>query len=146
MIFGCKPADFGFLHGLFAELLNVLLHFGLRFGHDFFDPRRMDAAVGNQLVQRHSGDFAAHGVEAADDDHARRVVDDHVDAGGLFEGADVAAFAADDAALHFVVGNIDRAGGRFGRVAGGVALNGGDQNFARFGLADFRPSCVRAFG
>ena len=57
-----------------------------------------------------AGDFAADGVEAADDDHAGRVVDDHVDAGGLFEGADVAAFAADDAALHFVAGNIDRAG------------------------------------
>ena len=75
------------------------------------------------LFERQPGDLAADRVEAADDHHARRVVDDHVDAGGLFEGADVAPFAADDPALHFVVGNIDRAGGGFGRVGGGVALD-----------------------
>ena len=75
------------------------------------------------LFERHAGDFAADRVEAADDHHAGRVVDDHVDAGGLFEGADVAAFAADDAALHFVVGDVDGAGGGLGRVGGGEALN-----------------------
>ena len=76
------------------------------------------------LIERQLGDFAADVVEGRHDDHAGRVVDDHVDAGRLFEGADVAAFAADDAALHFVVGNIDGGDGGFGRVGGGVALHG----------------------
>ena len=76
------------------------------------------------------GDLAADGVEAADDHHAGRVVDDHIDAGRLFEGADVAPFAADDAALHFVAGNIDRAGRALGGVGGGVALDGGEQDVA----------------
>ena len=76
------------------------------------------------FFERQPGDLAADGVEAADDHHARRVVDDHVDAGRFFEGADVAPFAADDPALHFVVGNVDRAGRGFGRVLRGVALDG----------------------
>ncbi len=42
--------------------------------------RRMNAAVGNQLGQRGFGYFAAHRIEAADDDYAGSVVDDNVDA------------------------------------------------------------------
>ena len=88
------------------------------------------------LFERDAGDLAADRVERADDHHARRVVDDHVDAGGLFEGADVAAFAADDAALHFVAGNVDRAGRGFGRVGGGEALDRRDQHFPGLRVAD----------
>ena len=36
-------------------------------------------------LERDLGDLAADRVEAADDDDARRVVDDHVDAGRLLE-------------------------------------------------------------
>ena len=111
-----QPGHVGFLGRFLAELLNVLFHLGLRFGDDLFDPRRMDPAVGDQLAERDAGHFAADHVETADDDHAGRVVDDDVDAGGLLEGADVAPFAADDAALHVVVGDIDGAGRGFGRV------------------------------
>ncbi len=134
---GMQAGHVGFLGRFFAVLLDVLLHFGLRLGDDLFDPGRMDAAVGDQLVERHAADFAAHRIEPADDHHARRVVDDHVDAGGLFEGPDVAPFAADDPALHLVAGNVDGAGGGFGGVGGGVALDAGDQHLAALGLADF---------
>ena len=75
------------------------------------------------LLSEIAGDFAADRVERADDHHAGRVVDDHVDAGRLFECADVPTFAADDAALHFVAGNVDRAGGGLGRVGGGETLD-----------------------
>ena len=64
-----------------------------------------------------------------------RVVDDHVHAGGLLEGADVPPFAADDPPLHLVVGNVDGAGGGFGGVGGGVALQGGQEHFPRLFLA-----------
>ena len=141
---GMQARHVGFLGRFLAELLDVLLHLGLRFGHQLFDPRGMDAPVGDQLVERHAGHFAADGVEAADDDHARRVVDDHVDAGGLFEGADVAPFAADDAAFHFVAGDVDRAGRGFGGMGGGVALDAGQQDLARFGVADLGHLAFRA--
>ena len=86
--------------------------------------------------QRQAGDLAADVVEGADDDDAGRVVDDHVDAGRLLEGADVAPFAADDAALHVVAGDVDRADGGVGGVLGGVAVDGGRQDAAGFFLAD----------
>ena len=75
-----------------------------RLGDDLLDARGMDAAVGDQLGQRQAGDLAADGVEAADMTTPGGVVDDHVDAGRLLEGADVAALAADDPALHLVAG------------------------------------------
>src|SRR5580704_8358602 len=40
-------------------------------------------------------------------DRLRSVVDDDVDAGGGLDRADIASFAADDAALHLVVGQRD---------------------------------------
>ena len=123
------------LAGVFAELLDVLLQFLLRGDDDLLDPRRVNAAVGDELVQGQAGDFPADHVEAADDDHARRVVDDQVDAGGLFEGADVAALAADDPPLHFVVGNADRAGRRLGGMRGRVTLERRDDDLAGLLLA-----------
>ncbi len=82
------------------------------------------------LFKRDAGDLAADRVERADDHDARRVVDDHVDAGRFFEGANVSSFAADDAAFHFVAWDIDRAGRGLGRVGGGETLNGSDEDFA----------------
>ena len=66
-----------------------------------------------------------------------RVVDDEVDAGEVLEGADVAALAADDAALHVVGGQLDDGHGRLGRVAGGEALHddGEDVAHAAVGVA-----------
>ncbi len=52
-----------------------------------------------------------------------RVVDDEVDAGEVLQGADVAALAADDPALHVVGGELDHRHGRLGRVAGGEPLH-----------------------
>ena len=53
-----------------------------------------------------------------------RVVDDEIDAGGVFQGADVAAFAADDAALHLVGRQVDDRDRRGDHMLGGDALHG----------------------
>ena len=76
-----------------------------------------------QLLERHPGDLAADAVEAGEDDRVRRVVDDEVDAGEVLQRADVAALAADDAALHVVGRELDDRDGRLGGVAGGEALH-----------------------
>ena len=96
----------------------------------------MDPAILNQLGQGQLGGLPANVVEGADDDHAGRVVDDDVDAGGFFEGADVAAFPADDAALDVVAGNVDAADGGVGGVLGGEALDGAGQDLAGRFLGD----------
>src|SRR5262249_13793739 len=55
---------------------------------------------------------------------------DHVDAGRLLEGADVASLAADDAPLHVVGRNVDGADRGVGGVDGGVTLNRDGENLA----------------
>ncbi len=110
---------------LLAQPADVVLHLLLRLLDDLLDPGGMDPAVLDQLLERELGDLAADAVEPRDDDHAGRVVDDHVDAGGLLEGADVPALAADDPPLHLVVGDVDRADGHLGGVRRGVALDRG---------------------
>ena len=60
----------------------------------------------DQLLQRQPADLAADRVEAGQQHGLGGVVDDQVDAGDRLEGADVAALAADDAALHVVAGQV----------------------------------------
>src|SRR3972149_1627675 len=132
-----EAEDLGFLAGLFAQFLDVFFQFALGGNDNFLDAGGMNAAVGNEFFQGHARDFTANHVEGADDNHAGSIVDDHVHAGGFFEGADVSTFAADDAAFHFVVGDAHGAGCGFGGVNGGVALQGSEQRFAGFFLAGF---------
>ena len=127
--------DVGLLRRLLADPADVLLHLLLGFLDDLLDPRRMDAAVLDQLLERELGDLAADAVEPGDDDDAGRVVDDHVDAGRLLERADVPPLAADDPSLHVVVGDVDRADGDLGGVRRGVALDRRRQDLPRLRLA-----------
>src|SRR5207248_5528054 len=105
-----------------ALLLDEDFDFFAGIVENFFDPRRMNAAVGDELVQRLAGNLAADRIETADDDHAGRVVDDDIDARDLFERADIPPFAADDPAFHFVARNIDGAGRAFVLVSGRIPL------------------------
>ena len=108
----------GFQARLFAKLLDVSVHFLVRLFDDFFDPRRMDAAVLDQLDEGEPGHFAADLVECRDDDDARRVIDDDVNSGEFFEGANVASLATDDTTFHFVVRDVDRRDSHLGRLSG----------------------------
>ena len=70
------------------------------------------------------------GSKPRQDDRLGRVVDDQVDAGGLLEGPDVAAFTADDAALHLVARQVDDDDRVLGGVVGGHALHRGQDDVA----------------
>ena len=74
----------------------------------------MDAAILDELLECDARNLAAHRIEARQDDSLRRVVDDEVDARQRLERADVAALAADDAALHLVVRQRNDRNGRLG--------------------------------
>ena len=70
-------------------------------------------------------DLPAHRVEAGEQDRLGGVVDDQVDAGDRLEGADVAALAADDAALHLVARQVQHADDdRLGGLLAGQPLDG----------------------
>ena len=104
-----------------AHLDDLLLDLFLDLGHHFLDAGGVDAAVGDELVQGQTRDLAAHGIESRKDDRLGGVIDDDLDARRGLQGADVAALAADDAALDLVALDVeDRHGvfdGRFGRHA-----------------------------
>ena len=107
---------------LLARLVDLLVELGLRVVVHLLDPRRVDAAVLDQLLERELRDLAADAVERREHDRVRRVVDDEVDAGEVLERADVPALAADDAALHVVARELDDRHGRLGGVTGRDAL------------------------
>ena len=125
-----KPRHAGLVGGLLAGLAHDRLDLGARLGHDLLDPPRVDPAVGDELGDGEAGDFAADRVEARQDDRLGRVVDDEVDPGRLFEGPDIAAFAADDPALHLVRRQVDDRDRVLGGVVRGDALDGGHHDVA----------------
>src|SRR5829696_7014782 len=95
------------------------------------DAGRVDAAVGDQLLQGEAADLAPDRVEAGQQDRFGGVVDDQVDAGDGLEGADVATLAADDAALHVVGGQRQDRDGGLGGLLGGDPLDGQGDDLAR---------------
>ena len=92
----------------------------------------MDASVGNELVECQAADFAAHGVECGDNDGFGRIVYNDFHASCGFEGADVAAFASDDAALHFVVVDMEDGDAVFDGRFGSHALDALDNDALGF--------------
>ncbi len=84
----------------------------------------MDAAVHDQLLEGDPSDLPADRVEGGEDHGLGGVVDDEVHAGGGLQGPDVPSLAADDPALHLVVGQGHHGHGGFGHMVGGAALDG----------------------
>lgn len=67
----------------------------------------MYASILDESNECEFADFAADVVEGGDDDDARSVIHDDINAGRFLEGANIAAFSADDAAFDFIAGDID---------------------------------------
>ncbi len=112
------------------------------------DADGVDATVFDQIYESLSGHLAPHGVEAAQQDDARSVIDEDRDSRHLLEGADVAAFSPDDATLHLVAGQWNDADDGVGNHLGGTPLNGISHDVPSFALGvrrrlgDDRPGTV----
>ena len=115
-----------------ALLVNRLGDFLADFLDDLFDPRRMNAPVRDQAAEGRLCNLPAYGIEARNHHRLGGVVDDDVDARQRFEGPDVAALAADDAALHLIVRQAHRGHGDLGGDVRGQPLDGRDQDVAGF--------------
>ena len=68
---GVEALDVGVQRGLLAGFHDVGLEFRFRLVVGLLDPGRVDAAVGEELLQRHAGDLAADAVEAGEDHGVR---------------------------------------------------------------------------
>ena len=129
-----QAVDVELRHRLLARLRGRQVDLLLRPLHEFLDRRRVDAPVLHQGLQRHARDLAAHRVERGQHHHLRRLVDQHGDARGGLERLDVAALAADDAALHFLAWQRDQRGRQVVVRLAREPLHRGDENPARIGL------------
>ena len=118
--------------GAFSGLVDFLFDLFLGLGDHLFDTGGVDTSVGDQFFEGTAGDFAAHGVEAGEEDGVRRVVNDDIDAGEVLEGADVTSFTADDAALDVVVFDGEDGDGVFEGGFHASALDGLDNQFLGF--------------
>ncbi len=107
----------------FAGLDNLLLHLTAHLCNNLLDACRVYAAVHNELVQGEAGDFAAYRVETGKHNRLGSVIDDDFHASCSFESADVAALAADNLALDFVVVNVEHGDGVLDGSLCGDALN-----------------------
>ena len=83
-------------------VLDALFHERLRPRHGLLDAPRVNAAVPDQGLQRQTRGLSANGVERGNDHGLRRVVNNEVYPGQLLEGADIAAFSADNPPLHLI--------------------------------------------
>ena len=126
-----EPRHAALVGRLLAGLADDEVDLGARLRDDLLDATRVDPAVAHELRERDSRDLAADRIEAREHHRLRRVVDDQVDAGGLLEGPDVAALAADDPALHLVVREVDDGHRVLRRVVRGDALHRGQDDVAR---------------
>jgi hypothetical protein len=110
--------------GRFPLLADGFLHVRFDFFDDLLDPRRMDAPVSDQALNSLPRDLAAERIEARENDRARRVVDDELDARCGFQRTDIASLAADDASFEIVAWQVDNRDGRLDGVLGGASLDG----------------------
>ena len=95
----------------------------------------MDAAIGDQPLDRLPCCFTPERIEAGKNDGARSIVDNELDAGRGFQRADVAPFAADDPSLQIVARQIDHRHRRLDGVLGGAPLNRVGDDLLRFAAA-----------
>ena len=70
-------------------------------------------------------------IKGRDQDGLGRVIDDQVDSRRYFQGANIPPLPPDDAAFHFIVGQIDHRHRRFRHVVGRIALDGQDDDLGR---------------
>ena len=127
---GVQVVDAGVEGGLLAGLLDALPHECLGLLVHLLDARRVDAAVGDEVLEGHASGLATNGLEAREQDGLRGVVDDERDARDLLEGADVSTLAADDAALEIVGGDVHGGDGDLAGLVGGAALDGRGHDLA----------------
>ena len=118
-----QSMDTHFVRCLLAIFLDMFINFLFSLTHNLFNATRVDATVCNQSIERHSCNFTPYRIEGTHNHNTRRIIDNHIDPRRLFDRANVSAFATNDSALHFIVGNIDGTGRCFRGMRCSVSLN-----------------------
>ena len=92
-----------------TSLHNLIVELFLNLGNHLFNTSRMNASVGNQLMQGQAANLSADRIESRDYDSLGSVVNYDFNTTGSFQGTDVTAFTSDDTAFHLVIINMENA-------------------------------------
>lgn len=107
---------------------DFFFNLSANFSHYLFNAGRVDASVGNQLMQCQTGYFATHRVEAGEHDCLRGIVHNDFNSCGSLESADVATFTTNDTSLDLIRVNLKHGHRVFYGCFGGNTLNGLNHN------------------
>ena len=122
----------GFGDGFLAQPNNGFIHLLINFPDDFFDPCRMDAAIGNEPHHRFPCYLASHPIKTGLEQRAGGIIDQHRHSGRCLEGADIAALPPNDSPFDLIALQRDGGGGVLERVLAGIALDGDANDLPRF--------------
>ena len=120
-----QAMDAGLQNGTFTFLLDDLFHLAAALFDHFFDAGRMNPSVNNQLFQCQACNFTANRIKAGQRDCLRRIINNEINTGQSFQCADIAAFTANDTALHLIIRQRDNGNGCFCHMVCGTALDCG---------------------
>ncbi len=130
---GVDTVKVGFKHDFFASFEEFFVHFFLGFNDDFLNAGGVDTSVLDEFFQANAGDFATNRVESGNHNHAGGIVDNNINAGSFFEGANVTPFTTNDPALHVVVWYIYGGNRAIAGMLSGKTLDGIQGDFAALG-------------
>ena len=121
---GVQAMDAQLHHRTLALALHLQFQIVAALFHRLLDAGGVDTAIADQTLQRHAGHLAAGLVKGGQGDGFRGIIDDQIHAGSGLQCADVAALAADDAALHLIAGQRYHADGGLAAMVGSAAADG----------------------
>src|ERR1035438_7928046 len=109
----CSFTDFNYL--------ILQLFFDLR--HDFFNPRRVNPAIGNQLMQGKTRQLSTNRIKAGKDNGFRGIINNNFDTGSCLKSTNISSFTADDSTLNIIVINVENGNCIFNGMLCGNTLN-----------------------
>ena len=138
--FRIHAPDTALHNSLFTGFADSLIHIFLCLGHHFFNPCRMDSSILHKAFQCQPCHLTADRIEAGKNDRFRRIINDQIHTGQGFNGPDITAFPADNAAFHFFIRKGNDGNRGFGNRIRRIPLNGGSDDFPGLGIC-----CILGF-
>ena len=117
-----------------TSLDNLVVELLLNLGHNLLDTGRMDTTIAYQLMESQAANLTANGIETADNDSLRCIVNHDFHTTGGFQSTDVTTLTTNHAALHIVVLNMEDRHTILDGCFCGHTLNGLDHNLLGLGI------------
>ena len=84
----------------------------------------MNTTVNNKFFKGDSCNLPSYGIKSRKNNRFRSIVDNKIDSGKCFKGADISSFTTDNTAFHLIIRKLDNRNRCFRNMVYGTALNG----------------------